>query len=75
MSWNARRQRRSDRHLCGCGHRALYLRPGGRGVAFRRDHPLCGMCFGRLLDHELAEQLARRRAARLLLPPLVLEAA
>jgi hypothetical protein len=50
MSRHAKREQALDRHLCICGKRALYVRAHGRGVAFRRDHPLCQRCWGSLMD-------------------------
>ena len=45
MSMSARREIRLNTHFCDCGKRALYLRPGGGGVRYRRDHPLCRRCW------------------------------
>lgn len=45
MSWNATKQVKRNRQLCGCGHRALFVRPSSGHVAWRRDHDLCPRCW------------------------------
>lgn len=45
MSLNAEKLVKRNRHLCGCGHRALYVRPSSGQVAWRRDHDLCPRCW------------------------------
>ena len=75
MSLNARREQRSNHRLCGCGRRALFVRPGRHEVAYRRDHPLCPGCWARVRDRFVAEQSGWRRAAVVWLPaPEVLAA-
>lgn len=64
MSLNAKRQVRSILHYCQCGHRALYVRPGGGAVAFRRDHPLCPRCWHSALNRERALQARIRHVAQ-----------
>ena len=45
MSWNAEKLVRKNRHLCACGHPALFIRPSTGQVAWRRDHDLCKRCW------------------------------
>lgn len=62
MSLNAIRERKTNRHLCTCGHHALYVRPHGSGVAYRKDHPLCLRCWHAAEDRERARQNAVRKS-------------
>jgi ribosomal protein S27AE len=49
MSWHADKFVKRNRHLCDCGHRALFIRPSNGHVAFRRDHDLCPRCWRSLM--------------------------
>jgi hypothetical protein len=53
---------RKEKHLCGCGHRALFFNRAG--PCARRDHPLCLRCWRAAVSRERARQmqLARLRA-------------
>jgi len=74
MSWNARRERRSNHRLCSCGRRALYFRPSSNSVSYRRDHPLCPACWGRLRDRFTAGRSMPRRVVLSWPPPQALAA-
>jgi hypothetical protein len=56
MSLSAEKLVKRNRHLCGCGHRAVYVRPSNGQVAWRRDHDLCPRCW--------ASSVASARARR-----------
>jgi hypothetical protein len=45
MSLNADKLVKRNRHLCACGHRAVFVRPSSGRVAWRRDHDLCPRCW------------------------------
>ncbi len=59
MSLNAKRLRKSSRHVCACGHRAVFVRPGWRDVAAADDHPLCFECFRALKNRARAAKMMR----------------
>ncbi len=75
MSFSARRAHRANRRLCPCGRHALYFRPGGHGVSYRPDHPLCPACWASLRDHDRAMRTPWRRAVLVRLPEPMREAA
>jgi hypothetical protein len=69
MSLGARRMRKSERHLCSCGHKALYDRPGWGDIAFRKDHPLCFRCHASVRSASRAVTVGGRARARVRVRP------
>jgi hypothetical protein len=61
MSLQAKRLKKLEHHLCACGHKALFIRPGWHDVVFREDHSLCFECYRATVNRERAARVARTR--------------